>query len=136
MENIKLDSYQITYVPKSDYCYNELSPIYNIRQIDHLVHIIMNGQINTIYHIHFIFRVNTNYFAGFVYYPKTTQDSNYSFAPCYNYKTFDSILDTHKTYLINTLINTLQQYSSDIKKVFIDYIDPSKEIIHEFVEDD
>ncbi len=136
MEDIKLDSYQIIYVPKSDYHHSEESPIYNIRQIDQLVHIIMNGQINEIYYIHFIFKINTHCFAGFVYYPKVTPDGKYSFAPCYNYKTFDSMLSKYKTYLINILINTLQQYSSDIKKVFIDHIDPSKEIIREFIEDE
>ena len=133
--HIELTHYQITYVAKSDCHYNEESPIYTINEIDVLSQFIKNHGVNHIYSINFTFKINTYFSAGFVYYPINNQDGKYSFAPCYNYRTFDSILDKCKSDLINNLINTVQQYSVDIKEVFVDRIDHSKEIIHVFNED-
>ncbi len=135
-DTIQPVSYQITYVAESKYHIAKKSPIYDIKGIDQLASFIKNQGINTIYQIDFQFKIYKYSYACFVYYVIKNNDNTYSFAPCYNYKTYEPFLQEYKSDMINILMNTIIKYSSDIKEVFTDRIDQSQEIIHKFTHDD
>ena len=52
-----------------------------------------------------------------------------------NKMTYTTILENYKTEMINTLMTTITEISSNIKNTFIDRIDETKEIIHVFSDD-
>ncbi len=135
MDNIiKITCYQIYFQPKDFYDPTSISDIYDICHIDYLTKVIKQKGIENIKYIKFYITVN-GYNIAFMY-NTISVNSKYIFAPCYNIMTPDYILQTYKSHIINTLMNTIINYSADIKEIFIDRIDESKEIIYDFNHED
>ncbi len=131
---IKITCYRIYFQPKDLYDPISISDNYDIRDVDYLAKIIKQKGIENIKYIKFYITVN-GYNIAFMY-NTIHVDSQYIFAPCYNIMTPDYILQKYKTTIINTLMKTIIEYSSEIKENFIDRIDESKEIIYDFHHED
>ncbi len=133
MDNIKVKYFQIYFNPEGEYGHIPTPTIYNINQINYLAEIIQSGNLEKIKYVVFYFDIYLSH-AAFVYHYKKN-NYNYIFAPCYNYMTQECVLSHYKTSMINILLNTIVEYSADIKNIFINHIDESQEIIHVFEDD-
>ena len=133
MATIKVIGFAINLHPKSKYHCEPTSKVYKISHIDHLVQTINSEDIHKIKNIVFYFTIGLST-AAFIY-ETIKNGSDYIFAPCYNKMTYTTILENYKTEMINTLMTTITEISSNIKNTFIDRIDETKEIIHVFRDD-
>ena len=122
--------YRIAYKATDEYGLNAKYPVYNIKNIKYLVEDIQDNLINTISYVEFYFNVY-EYRAAIVYTVILTDDS-YVFAPCYNYAMRSEVREKYLDEVLETLEKTLISFSPEIKSLFLDHIDESKEIFHQW----
>jgi hypothetical protein len=103
-------------------------PVYHIKNIKYLVEDIQNNLINTIKYVEFYFNVYNSHAS--ITYSVIKTDYSYVFAPCYNYAMTTEIKEKYFDEVLETLETTLISKSPEIKEIFLDRIDPSKEIMH------